>query len=242
MIAASLPVLPVAIIYFSFSALFKQLSTSVKQRISKKRIKASQAALLRKKTADLDEFCNPKSHSYDTVTRFEVDNFLPNYNSELVAKFEYLDPDRSFCKIVKSQKINQNEGGTDTCRDNTERITDSPLCIICLEQFAVDADILVLPCDHCFHASCILRFKAASKKTETSKREKINFRCLLCHLNVLRHYLFYKNYSLNPDKIRFENKIVAPREAPSETMVPSICSRMKFWSSKSIDDDPTLEV
>lgn len=82
---------------------------------------------------------------------------------------------------------------------------DEQICIICLEEYEDNDDLLLFPCGHYFHYDCLVQYNNI-KRTINYVDSPRNPRCTLCQLNLIRHYLYYKEHGLNLRNSIFDNK------------------------------------
>lgn len=150
----------------------------------------------KKKKRDLEE-------GVVKVTRSLVDNFVPNYTSTYALKFDFLDPEKSFSKRLRYCDINKEVANDD---DGEISETSDNLCLICLDTFEDNDDLLLFPCGHYSHYECLLLYSQSQSRETGDNAWKSTMRCLYCQLNLLRFYLFYIENELDPSVTKFFNK------------------------------------
>lgn len=144
-----------------------------------------------------------RNKTFTRVTRKDVDSFVPSYNTPNARKFDYLIPELSFNKILKFKEL----------MENYPEISKEPFCVVCLEEYLDDVNVLLMPCKHYCHYDCMEDMKYVTGRQNriegTSHLQRysnvFNTRCPLCQLNLLRHFLFYKEYGLDPNEIEYLN-------------------------------------
>lgn len=139
---------------------------------------------------------SPKT--YTKVTRTELDNFVPKFYREDYESRNFGVPAEEFCPRVSFA----------TLKESHKEIFDSDFCIICLEKFCDEEQLIILPCDHYLHYTCLssMRETQIRQMRDQLVNEAIILRCPLCQLNLVRHYIFYKEKMLDPKKVKFHNK------------------------------------
>jgi len=163
-------------------------------------------------------------------TRYTPSLILPNYNlsrytptirrsdiqsysragllflSDHRNSYSPLDPSRSFNKQIKygehMTNIDSGRLGQDACH-------------ICLDDYDESSKILVFPCGHYCHLECYQEYRNISLKTQDVLGDRIRKtdqgcnaagHCLLCQLCFLGHYIYFKDYGYDPEKVIFDNK------------------------------------
>ncbi|KAH3685774.1 hypothetical protein WICPIJ_003237 [Wickerhamomyces pijperi] len=128
-----------------------------------------------------------------TVTRTQIDSYLP---INPTAPFDCFKASQSTCYQYKPSKKKSLPkhyiSKEDTC----------PICIDeLLEAFFDSRVVFVLPCNHMYHRECVdTIFKSMPG------RNKNNFTCLICNLDLKKHYFYYKENGLDPGLYRFVNR------------------------------------
>lgn len=201
-----LPIFPFVLVYYICISCILIIHKRRKKREHTRDILRPQAEILGTKVKDLDQIGNPKTHNFDTVTRYEIDNFIADENEDIIKYFDYLDPNNSFSKILELDDIK-------FPKDHDE--VEHTSCVVCLDQFENNEELILFPCGHYFHKLCLEKYRKFSKKKKSCELENREFRCLLCHLSIIREYQFYKHYELDPKKVAFKNKIIIPRKYSS---------------------------
>ena len=79
-------------------------------------------------------------------------------------------------RLLTTAEIQQLRENHDTCDDPHHHHHRDDQCSVCIDDFADDADITVLPCSHAFHSDCIVPWL-------TERQSK----CPLCKFDVLEH-------------------------------------------------------
>lgn len=125
------------------------------------------------------------------VTRTQIDEYTPSFTSSFADEFNLLDPSHSLNKLFRYEEV----------KETTE--CDEHACTICLEEYKDDDEVLVFPCDHFCHYNCMVRY---SKTKNNGNISTSNPRCTLCQLNLLRIFIYYKEYDLDLSVSKFCNK------------------------------------
>lgn len=136
---------------------------------------------------------NPVLPKPRCVTRNDIDCFSPDYDSDWALGFEYTNPDHSFCKRFKPRQDSELSRGKETC-------------CICIEGYTSSQMVLELPCGHRYHYGCILSHRVSKTEQLGFYDDLKEFACLLCRLNVMKHYLYYREHGWTVDEVPYENK------------------------------------
>lgn len=136
--------------------------------------------------------------SYSRVTRTDIDNYIPKFYKESYESQIFTMPADDFCQRVNFAKL----------KESHNHIFDGDFCVICLEVFESDDELIILPCDHYLHYDCLFTMRQSQIRQMRNNMmdEPIRMRCPLCQLNLVRHYIFYKENMLDPKTIKFYNK------------------------------------
>ncbi|KAH3681918.1 hypothetical protein WICPIJ_007114 [Wickerhamomyces pijperi] len=141
------------------------------------------------------------------ITRQEVDSYVPQFNQSDVEKFDYMQPNNSFNKVLTVREV---KGLTEKASDSgnfIEKIENDSSCTICLLHYDDDeAKMIVFPCGHHLHYTCLRDYRVSSRKRfRDAPAECRAFKCFICQLSLLNQYLYYKEQGY-PDTTRFVNK------------------------------------
>lgn len=147
---------------------------------------------------------NATQHGIRYVTRLQIEEYVPNFNSQAARGFDYMSPRNSFCKIISLKDLEKSH----KLRNNKYSTPREETCCICIEQFDDSKDILLLPCDHYFHVKCMKTHRATRRNNlnlhnEATHELSVDFRCFLCQLNLMKHYLYYKEHGITPDNVPY---------------------------------------
>lgn len=140
------------------------------------------------------------------VTRSDIDHFIPKTDSDFAGDFDYLLRSGSFNKFIKFKDLRNEK--------HNSYLSEQTTCSICLEDYNTSSELIVLPCLHYYHFECFLELGTHSASygndiqgTQHVKNQRYgaNIKCPQCQLNLLRHYLFYKENGLNPEIVDYFN-------------------------------------
>ncbi|KAH3669098.1 hypothetical protein WICMUC_005062 [Wickerhamomyces mucosus] len=120
------------------------------------------------------------------VTRSDIDSYVPDFRSPWYRFYDYMDPSKSF---------NQKFRATELVKRTDIQHTSDTTCAICIFGFSSIQQVYLLPCGHYYHFDCLEKFKNYSLTG--------SFKCMLCQLNTLNHFLFYKDHGLDPKTTSF---------------------------------------
>lgn len=139
------------------------------------------------------------------ISRADIDSYVPKFNAQDVESFDYLDPDKSFNKILTVGEVkilSTTEGG-----NFIEKIEKDSSCTICLSHYEDDnTQLMLLPCGHHLHNACISEYRVANiARFNGALAENRSFKCFLCQLPLLNQFLYYKEQGY-PLSVKFVNK------------------------------------
>ncbi len=126
-----------------------------------------------------------------------MDEYVPHFDTLLAQSYKPTSKSRSFNDFTKFGKL----------KSEKPDLVSEDFCVLCLDAYSDDSEVLLLPCEHYFHFKCFRRMGIVSGLTESNPLLwAINFRCPLCQLNLARHFLFYHEHGLDPKVVKFHNK------------------------------------
>ncbi|CCH43352.1 hypothetical protein BN7_2900 [Wickerhamomyces ciferrii] len=91
---------------------------------------------------------------------------------------------------------------------NIDSSDDAP-CLICLVTITERVPVLLLPCNHFYHAHCLVEYKRSFIPTRWSITLGATLKplkCPVCNLNLVRLLQYCIDKRLDPEKIIFDNK------------------------------------
>jgi len=149
-----------------------------------------------RKKIKLDNSSKPKDEDSvpKIVHRSEIDQYVPRYHSEMEMETEFLMPKDKYCQKLTYEAMRKGEKKQEEA------------CIICLEHYFDKDKIIILPCEHYFHQKCLLESRKSQVRQMRRSSETLTFRCPLCQLNLLRHYLYYVENDLDPKEVKYCNR------------------------------------
>jgi hypothetical protein len=139
------------------------------------------------------------------VTRSEIDRYIPNFNSDLAKNFNYTNPGTSFTKFIKLKDIELLQKNDEILfQDSTPAREET--CCICIDGFTDRDNLILFPCGHFFHVGCVMNYRTAKISQVGILEELKSFKCTLCQMRLINHYLFFKENNLDPSVVPFNNK------------------------------------
>lgn len=132
------------------------------------------------------------------ITRTQLKKYIP-----ISGSYEYRKAVYSKVLISSFERLNYDQ--------LKEKFTDDAehFCVICLEEYSDNNELVLLPCDHHLHFDCLSQIHDTLVQQMGNSEHsdyRIPLRCPYCQLNLVRYYLLYKENGFDPKNVKFYNK------------------------------------